>query len=147
MKVTCQRGMTLIEILVAVSLLGTLSGVLLKSISGSLEAGRKASTKLFAIGPLKNVVARYEMLNNGKRPQRAIDIINYFDEKNIPKDAWGESYNFHFTQKLIIIEDSKGNKFDTNGNIIGDIPQDDEDFFSHPPKTPLKRMSLKGRIY
>ena len=118
------KGMTLIEILIAISLLGTLSGVLLKSVSGSLETGRKASTKLFAIGPLKNAVARYGVLNSGRRPQRAIDIIDYFEGKVFPSDAWGGLYSFYFTKTLVIVEDSKGNKFDTNGNIIEEIPED-----------------------
>ena len=83
--------MTLIEILIVVTLLGLLAGVLVKSLGGSLEAGRESTANLFATKTVRSAVESYQAVN-GKMPTELGDIMPYLPDREIPQTPWGGNY-------------------------------------------------------
>lgn len=113
-----KKGMTLIEILIVVTLLGILAGVLVKSLGGSLEAGKTASTKMFASTNLPRAIESYRAIY-GKNPTSEDDIKPYLEGKQIPNDAWGTPYRIEVKDgKITGVFDSQKHGFDLKGDVI-----------------------------
>ena len=89
LKTVRMHGMTLIEILIVVTLLGLLAGVLVKSLGGSLEAGRESTARMFATKTVKEAITAYQAAH-GRYPKTAAEIMDYLPD--IPSTPWGEQY-------------------------------------------------------
>ena len=121
LKTVRVHGMTLIEILIVVTLLGLLAGVLVKSLGGSLEAGREATAKLFITNTVKNSIESYKLVNR-RYPSTPEEVIHYLPEKTLPDTPWGGKYTIEVdvNQKLhkdkytVSYQNSHGNTVSMN---------------------------------
>lgn len=85
------KGMTLIEILIVVTLLGILAGVLVKSLGGSLQAGKDATVKLFATTTFKTACEAYKAVH-GKYPANKGELETVMEGGTMPPDPWNGQY-------------------------------------------------------
>ena len=85
-----QRGMTLLEIMIVLALLGLVMGVVI--VPGLMDSDDKARTKTAEIQAnrlVNNAYARWRMDNPGKRcPADVQELASYAGERNM-KDPWG----------------------------------------------------------
>ncbi|MDR2812518.1 MAG: prepilin-type N-terminal cleavage/methylation domain-containing protein [Puniceicoccales bacterium] len=70
-----KSGMTLVEVLVVILLIGVLTTAMVRSLGGTQEAGRQAAAKLFLTSPLKSIILAYQT-SKGKLPQNTADLDN-----------------------------------------------------------------------
>ncbi|MDR2806567.1 MAG: type II secretion system GspH family protein [Puniceicoccales bacterium] len=93
-----KNAMTLIEILIVITLIGILTGVLVKSLGGNMLAGQKATAKLFCTKTVKGAIESYKVTHDGKLPtdwkgmEKVISLDN--EAKTAPKDPWNNDYIF-----------------------------------------------------
>ena len=88
-----KSGMTLIEILVVIALLGVLAGVLVRSVSGSVDVGKIAAAKLFCDTTMKGAIEAYKLSHDGKYPSQLSDLEDFLGDA-APKDPWGNPYRY-----------------------------------------------------
>lgn len=88
-----KSGMTLIEILIVVALLGILAGVMVKSLGSSLDQGKKGAADTFVTDTLPSAIQLYKVRNNGKSPESLDTLIEegVISGKN---DPWGNEYGY-----------------------------------------------------
>ena len=86
-----KSGMTLIEILVVVALLGILAGVLVRSVSGSMNAGKMATAKLFCDTTVKSAVESCKVSNGNQLP--TVEMVKKFLGNDL-KDPGNHEYGF-----------------------------------------------------
>lgn len=95
-KMNKKSGMTLIEILIVVTLIGILSGVMVKSLGGSLEAGKESTARLFATTTARTAIEAFRSVE-GRLPRNIKELQRYFTDKTIPETPWGNgAYEFKF---------------------------------------------------
>lgn len=85
-----QRGMTLIEIMVVITILGLIMGVVGISVVSYLKDAERETARL-QIRNFKVAISRYRQ-KAGEYPNSLEDIANYMDNKKIPKDPWSEDF-------------------------------------------------------
>lgn len=85
------RGMTLIEIMVVLVILGMIAGAIGWNVLGQLKEANIRSAQL-DVKNLANFVESYQMMN-GKLPDSLQDLIPKFT-KEIRNDPWGQAYVF-----------------------------------------------------
>ena len=85
-----RAGMTLVEIMVVITILGLIIGVVGVSVVSYL---RDAETGVAAaqIKNLKTAVQRFRQ-KNSQFPQSLEEIAEFMEDKKIPKDPWNEPY-------------------------------------------------------
>lgn len=88
-----KSGMTLIEVLVVIALLGVLAAVLVKSVSGSMDAGKMATANLFCDSTFKSAVQAYKVSHGGDLPASMAGLEKFLGDP-APKDPWGNPYGF-----------------------------------------------------
>ena len=91
-----RSGMTLIEILIVVGLLGVLASVLIRSLSGTSEAGKQAAARLFCETTLKTILMAYRTAKGGwPADKTALNTANFTDADTW-KNPWdvADGYNF-----------------------------------------------------
>lgn len=88
-----QRGMTLVEIMVVVAIIGT---VMAAVALGALPALNRATCKTAWTGTqtLAQAVEVYKTENNGDCPKSLDDLAQMKIVKKIPIDPWGQPFNF-----------------------------------------------------
>jgi general secretion pathway protein G len=93
-----EKGMTLIEILIVITLIAILTGVLVKSLGGNLDAGKKATAKLFCTKTIGGAIEAYKVTHDGKLPTSWKDMGKLIaldnDAQTAPKDPWNNDYKF-----------------------------------------------------
>ena len=95
-KFNKRSGMTLIEILIVVTLIGILSGVMVKSLGGSLEAGKESTARLFVTTTARTAIEAFRSVE-GRLPRNIKELQRYFTDKTIPETPWGNgTYEFKF---------------------------------------------------
>ena len=91
---SARRGLTLIEIMVVIALLGVLGTVIVVNLGGTLEDGKIGATKVH----MKNIdstLMRFALLNGGKYPTSAEGLEKAkakFPKGKVPVDPWGNAY-------------------------------------------------------
>jgi len=89
-----RRGLTLIEIMVVIALLGVLGTVIVVNLAGTLEEG-KASAAAVQMKSIDQALMSYAMMNKGKYPTTAEGLEkakSKFKNAKVPTDPWGNSY-------------------------------------------------------
>jgi prepilin-type N-terminal cleavage/methylation domain-containing protein len=69
-----KSGMTIIEILIVVALLGILAGVLIRSLAGSQTMAKQASTRLYAETSLKTILLSFHATRHDW-PANAVALV------------------------------------------------------------------------
>ena len=87
------RGMTLIEIMVVITILGLIAGAVTVLVIPRLEEGKVSAAKI-KISNLKNELDQY-YARKGKYPDTGTGLKALVDgqyEDSMPKDPWGNEY-------------------------------------------------------
>jgi len=98
------RGFTLVEMLLVVTIIGILAALVIPRIAGTSNTARITAATSDIKGGIKTAIDRYEV-ENGEYPKSLNDLVQkpsdaknwsgpYLDE--IPKDPWGHDYVYVF---------------------------------------------------
>jgi general secretion pathway protein G len=87
-----KSGMTLVEILIVVALIALLAGVMVKSLGGSLEDGKKGTAKVFVTSTLPSAIQLYKVKHN-RYPENLEILANEGAISGI-NDPWGQPYYY-----------------------------------------------------
>ncbi|MDD4539701.1 MAG: type II secretion system major pseudopilin GspG [Lentisphaeria bacterium] len=97
-----RHSFTLIEIMIVVMIIGMLAALVGPNIVGNLDKSRVKSTKAQLVS-VKNAVQQYYM-DMSTYPTRLDELITnpgnekwdgpYLEAKNIPKDGWGNEFQY-----------------------------------------------------
>jgi general secretion pathway protein G len=86
-----ERGMTLLEIMIVLALIGLVMGSLGLALSGQFKKGQIKTARI-AVGSISNAAQQYMMENNSNCPTSLDDLVA---AKNLPKkqkDPWGKDF-------------------------------------------------------
>jgi general secretion pathway protein G len=87
-----QLGMTLLEIMIVLALLGLVTGAIVAGVIPAFKRG-KIKTAKTAMTQMAGVVAQYSTDNEGKCPATVDDLVTSgFMSKSQMKDPWGSNY-------------------------------------------------------
>ena len=108
---TARKGFTLIEILIAIAIVGIVAYVTVPYFLGIFEGAKKNTTKQ-SLRALKSAINLFD-LDVGKPPKNIKDLIrrpsvsDYYDQdevsnwngylEKVPKDAWGRPFKYRLT--------------------------------------------------
>jgi general secretion pathway protein G len=106
-----KRGMTLMEIMIVLAIIGSLMALLLPQIQGALNRSRMKQTKI-AISQIVQAINNYQ-IDCGKFPA-TLDNLSKGDAecsnwgpdpylKRIPKDAWNQEFSYEITNGSYMI--------------------------------------------
>ena len=90
-------GLTLIEIMVVIAILGLLMTVVAVNVAGSLQEGYVDTTKL-QMEKIKGNLQMYAVKNKGKYPSTSEGLnaaAKYFPDNKVPSDAWGNEFQYY----------------------------------------------------
>ena len=87
------RGMTLVEIMVVVAIIGMLMGTVGVYAYGRLEKARVSDTKM-VIHSVEQALVHYQTDNTDGCPKSLGDLVSQKYMAKEPKDAWGQSLMF-----------------------------------------------------
>jgi len=105
-----QKGFTLIELMIAIAILGLIVAGAALVIPGVMERARKSNAES-TLRALKQSIQLYN-LDTGSYPSRLKDLVKrpaeeriarkwqkggYFDRKEIPLDPWNNKYKYQVT--------------------------------------------------
>lgn len=85
-----RAGMTLVEIMVVITILGLIIGVVGVSVVSYLRDAEKGVAAA-QIKNLKTAVQRYRQ-KQSQFPQSIEEVAEFMEDKKIPKDPWNEPY-------------------------------------------------------
>jgi len=89
-----RRGLTLIEIMVVIALLGVIGTVVVVNVMGTFQEG-SAKAAAIQMKEIDKVLLTNAMMNKGKYPTTAEGlekIKTRFTNSRVPKDPWGNTY-------------------------------------------------------
>ena len=89
-----RRGLTLIEIMVVIALLGVLGTVIVVNLAGTLEEG-KAKAAETQMRSIDSALMNYAVMNGMKYPTTAEGLEKAkkkFKNEKVPTDPWGNAY-------------------------------------------------------
>lgn len=87
------RGMTLVEIMVVVAIIGMLMGTVGVYAYGRLEKARVSDTKM-VIHSVEQALVHYQTDNTDGCPKTVGDLVTQKYMSKEPKDAWGQPLIF-----------------------------------------------------
>lgn len=93
---TNQRGMTLVEIMIVVTIMASIMGVVGFFVFGALDEANKKEARI-EIGQLSQMVESYYLTTD---PHKLPDQLEDLNDKNlvkggeIPTDPWGNEYSY-----------------------------------------------------
>ena len=86
-----ERGLTLVEIMVVIAILGTLMTIVGVSVIGQLDSANADATKL-QMKKIDQTLQMYAAKHKGKFPNTSDGLAGaakYFPDNKVPTDAWG----------------------------------------------------------
>ena len=102
-RMASARGMTLLEIMIVIAILGLIASVVVVGVMNSFDRARINATRL-KVGQILQALDMYRA-NEGDYPSQAdgLRVVanppnggpSYFKDKNVPKDEWGQEF-LHF---------------------------------------------------
>jgi len=127
-----QKGMTVVEAVIALCVIGLLTGVVISKYQRTVKAARESAVKA-ELANVRTSIQLFRMLN-GRNPKSLTELI----EKNVmlPARVGADQYSgSFFKQKYLTanIVDKKGNMLDAFGN-----------YFCYDPVRGEVRSSTKG---
>lgn len=91
-----QRGLTLVEIMVVIAILGTLMAVVGVNVVNRLQDANVETTKL-QVQQIEGNLAMYAAKNKGRFPTTSQGLeaaARYFPDNSVPTDAWGNTFQY-----------------------------------------------------
>jgi general secretion pathway protein G len=92
-----QRGMSLVEIMVVIAIIGVLMTVVAVNVLGALDRANADATKI-QIKKIDEVLTMYAAKHKGKFPGTSEGLAaakKYFPNSEVPTDAWGNSFQYY----------------------------------------------------
>lgn len=140
MKLSCKvtnklnnRGMTLMEILIVLAIIGGLMAVLLPAINKSRNKGNIGTTKI-TMGQIINALNQF-YTDCGKYPESMDGLMtadpscqNWGPEaymKVIPKDAWGNSFVYSFEGSSFLLKSYGADRREGGDGVDKDITSEE----------------------
>jgi general secretion pathway protein G len=103
-RMASARGMTLLEIMIVIAILGLIASVVVVGVMNSFDRARINATRL-KVGQVLQALDMYRA-NEGDYPSQAdgLRVVanppnggpSYFKDKNVPKDEWGQEFLYFF---------------------------------------------------
>jgi len=104
-----QRGFTLVEMLLVVTIIGILAALVIPKIVGRGEQARQTAAQADINGGIKSALGQYEV-DNGFYPKNLQDLLvapstaknwhgPYFETPKLTVDPWGNPYIYYFPGK------------------------------------------------
>jgi len=128
-----QLGMTLVEILIVLAIIGALMAVLLPTVVGKLDKSRVANTKI-AMGQISNALNLY-YADCGKYPKSLdglakadADCSNWGPEaymKKVPQDAWKHDFVYELDGNNYVIKSLGSDGREGGDGYAKDITSED----------------------
>ena len=92
-----RAGLTLVEIMVGIAILGVLMAVLGGSLLGALDDANVDATKL-TMGKIDQALQIYAAKHKGKYPSTSEGLqaaAKYMPDSKVPKDAWDNEFQYY----------------------------------------------------
>lgn len=89
---TVRRGLTLVEIVVVVALLGLLMTIVGGSLLGVMDDSKADATRLI-IGQIESGLEVYN-IKKGSYPKSLQDAAKYMKDQKVPVDAWNNDFEY-----------------------------------------------------
>ncbi len=92
-----QRGMTLVEIMVVIAILGTLMAVVAFGVTARMDDANVGTTQI-QMRNIENGLKLYAAKHKGKYPTTSDGLeaaAKYIGEGTIPQDAWGNEFLYY----------------------------------------------------
>jgi general secretion pathway protein G len=87
-----RQGLTLVEIVVVIALIGILMSVLGGSLLGTFDDSKRDTTRI-SIGQVEQALEMYKIKKN-KYPKSLSDAAKYMRNQEVPKDAWSNDFEY-----------------------------------------------------
>ena len=91
-----RRGMSLVEIMVVIAIIGVLMTVVAVNVIGYLDEANASATKI-QIKKMEEALITYASKHKGKFPSTGDGLAaakKYFPDNEVPTDAWGNGFQY-----------------------------------------------------
>jgi len=91
-----EKGLTLVEIMVVMAILGTIMAIVAVNVIGQLDDANVMATRL-QMQKIEGDLALYAAKKKGKYPTTSDGLeaaAKYFPENRVPTDAWGNEFQY-----------------------------------------------------
>jgi general secretion pathway protein G len=91
-----EKGLTLVEIMVVMAILGTITAILAVNIVQQLDEANVMATRL-QMGKIEGDLGLYAAKKKGKYPSTSDGLeaaAKYFPDGRVPTDAWGNEFQY-----------------------------------------------------
>lgn len=92
-----QRGLTLVEIMVVIAILGTLMAIVGVSVVDRMQDANVGTTEL-QIKQIEQNLAMYAAKHKGRFPTTSQGLeaaAKYFPDHSVPTDSWGNEFQYY----------------------------------------------------
>ncbi len=92
-----ERGLTLVEIMVVIAILGTLMAIVGVNVVNQMQEANVETTKL-QITRMEQNLAMYAAKHKGKFPTTSEGLdaaAKYFQDSQVPSDSWGNPFQYY----------------------------------------------------
>lgn len=90
-----QRGLTLLEIMIVIAILGILAAVIAPRVVGALSSGKESSTKLMVDKIATDYFNRWQLKSNEACPKDLLEVFRAVGEpESSLTDPWDTPYKF-----------------------------------------------------
>ena len=92
-----RRGLTLVEIMVVIAILGTLMAIVGVNVVNRMQEANVETTKL-QIKQIEQNLAMYAAKHKGKFPSTSDGLeaaAKYFPDGSVPTDSWGNAFQYY----------------------------------------------------